>query len=164
MQFHQGRKQSAQLPVCCALASCDAALTVPQASLGHPNGARCSAAQRDVVYLPVSHLLPSYHDSRSRPHRSESPRWLAAHGRYAEALDTIANVHAGGDIGDPYVLAQWSEIRAQLIQENLEELSFMSIFQRRFWRRLFLACSVQMWCQLSGINALMYYIVVSNHS
>lgn len=58
----------------------------------------------------------------------ESPRWLAAHGRHLEALETLANVHRAGDVTDPFVLAQWGEIREYVLLFFSREFTF---FRRR---------------------------------
>lgn len=110
----------------------------------------------------------------------ESPRWLASHGRHLESLQVLANVHAHGDVLDPFVQAQYGEIRESvasfscgfgehgnagtdasrtpnprraIIVENELELGFKSIFKLKYLKRIFLGCRVQAWCQLSGINA-----------
>jgi hypothetical protein len=49
----------------------------------------------------------------------ESPRWLASKDRYEEALLVLAKLHANGNVNDPYVQAELSEIRAKLEEEKL---------------------------------------------
>lgn len=44
----------------------------------------------------------------------ESPRWLVAKGREADALHTLAYYHADGDDTDPLVLYEFEEIKAAI--------------------------------------------------
>lgn len=44
----------------------------------------------------------------------ESPRWLAKHGRWEEALEVLALVHAKGDESNVYVRREMQEIRNEV--------------------------------------------------
>ena len=44
------------------------------------------------------------------PFLPRSPRWLAKVGRTEEAIQTLADIQANGNINDPYVVAEWEEI------------------------------------------------------
>ncbi|KAM0247630.1 hypothetical protein ACHAQJ_009770 [Trichoderma viride] len=48
----------------------------------------------------------------------ESPRWLVQQDRQEEALQVLAQVHAGGDINDSYVQAELAEIVAKISYEK----------------------------------------------
>lgn len=79
----------------------------------------------------------------------ESPRWLVKRGRLEEAravLNRISEV-------DPE--AELNEIATSLRAEAGERAA--PLFQRRYAFPIFLAFTVAMFNQLSGINALMYY-------
>jgi hypothetical protein len=43
----------------------------------------------------------------------ESPRWLIDHDRIEEGLQTLAKLHANGDINDPWVRAEFDQIQVQ---------------------------------------------------
>ncbi|KAF6818995.1 High-affinity glucose transporter 4 [Colletotrichum musicola] len=89
-----------------------------------------------------------------------SPRWLAAHDRWDEAIKVLASLHGGGDVNHPKVLAQYQEIEEALRFEREEKISsFKALIAPRMYKRVLLGMSIQMWSQLSGMNIMMYYIV-----
>ncbi|MCJ1413126.1 MFS sugar transporter [Ptychographa xylographoides] len=89
-----------------------------------------------------------------------SPRWLAAQDRWEEAIQVIANLHGGGDMNHPKVLAQYQEIEEALTLERVEgKTDWAALIEPRMLRRVVLGMSVQMWSQLCGMNVMMYYIV-----
>ena len=90
----------------------------------------------------------------------KSPRWLASKGRWEEALQTLANLHANGDVNNPKVLAEYQEIEEALRFEREEAVSSMAaLAEPRIFKRVILGMSIQMWSQLCGMNVMMYYIV-----
>lgn len=90
----------------------------------------------------------------------ESPRWLGSKHRWDECLETLALLHANGDVNDPVVQAEYLEVReAVRISDESQELSFFGLFGPKMWYRTMLGTSVQMWQQLLGGNVEMYYIV-----
>ena len=52
-----------------------------------------------------------------------SPRWLATKDRWEEAIKVLANLHGGGDVNHPKVLAQYQEIEETLRFEREEAKS-----------------------------------------
>lgn len=89
-----------------------------------------------------------------------SPRWLASKDRWEEAIQVLADLHAGGDIDHPKVLAEYQEIEEALRFEREEaKSSFRALVEPRMVKRVIIGMSVQMWSQLCGINIMMYYIV-----
>jgi SP family arabinose:H+ symporter-like MFS transporter len=78
-----------------------------------------------------------------------SPRWLASKGRDTEALATLTSV---GEDSPAQALA---EIKASL---HSNDASGEALFQRRYRIPLFLAISIAIFNQLSGINAVLYYL------
>jgi SP family xylose:H+ symportor-like MFS transporter len=79
----------------------------------------------------------------------ESPRWLVKQGRVAEGRAVLLRV------GEDDVDRELAEIQASL--DSSGGRGGAALFQPRYARPIFLAWTVAMFNQLSGINALMYY-------
>lgn len=79
-----------------------------------------------------------------------SPRWLAKQGRVEEARQVLQAV------GEEQVEAELSDIVQSIETERGQGEE--RLFQRRYLLPIFLAVSVAMLNQLSGINALLYYL------
>ncbi|KAL5358552.1 general substrate transporter [Aspergillus floccosus] len=94
------------------------------------------------------------------PFFPESPRWLAGKERWEESLDTLALLHAKGDRNDPVVQVEWEEVQeaVRLAQES-KDISFLSLFGPKIWKRTVCGVSAQVWQQLLGGNVAMYYVV-----
>ncbi|KAH6616185.1 general substrate transporter [Chaetomium sp. MPI-SDFR-AT-0129] len=92
------------------------------------------------------------------PFLPRSPRWLAKVGRDQEALETLANIHAGGDTTDPLVIAEWEEIRTVLQAEVEAGQGLGKFYRNGMWRRTLAGMSVQAWQQLAGANVIVYYL------
>ncbi|KAL7276952.1 high affinity glucose transporter [Rhizina undulata] len=90
----------------------------------------------------------------------KSPRWLASKDRWNEALKVLADVHGGGDINNPKVLAEYQEIEEVIRFEREEAISsYAELAKPKILKRVILGMSIQMWSQLCGMNVMMYYIV-----
>ncbi|KAJ5641028.1 general substrate transporter [Penicillium herquei] len=91
----------------------------------------------------------------------ESPRWLIDHGRLEEGLQTLAKLHARGDINDPWVQTEYEQITTSIAHEHeTEAKSYSELFtDRSCFRRLFLACSIQAAAQMTGVSAIQYFSV-----
>ncbi|KAH0524368.1 hypothetical protein TsFJ059_006892 [Trichoderma semiorbis] len=90
----------------------------------------------------------------------ESPRWLVQKDRQEEALQVLAQVHAGGDINDPYVQAELAEIVAKLsFEKNHPPPSYFDLLLGSQRRRMWIGIGVQFWQSMTGINVIMYYAV-----
>lgn len=89
----------------------------------------------------------------------ESPRWLCDHDRADEGLKTLARLHAHGDTSDPYVLAEYDLILAQITEEHSHgKVTYLDLF--RGWpnaRRMFLVMAIQASCQMTGVSAIQYF-------
>ena len=80
----------------------------------------------------------------------ESPRWLVRRGRDAEAVAVLSR---NGE-ADPQ--EELKEIQRSL--EDEQGAKGEQVFQRRYRLPIFLAISIGMFNQLSGINAILYYL------
>ncbi|KAI0811491.1 MFS sugar transporter-like protein [Xylaria sp. FL0064] len=91
----------------------------------------------------------------------ESPRWLIDHNRADEGLATLARLHSGGDVNDPWVRAEFAQIQESIAEEHEQEAkSYIELFKNKSaFRRLFLACSIQASIQLTGVSAIQYFSV-----
>ena len=79
-----------------------------------------------------------------------SPRWLVMKGRSSEALDVLTLI----GVENPGSLL--SNIEKAVTEES--EAAGTSIFKMRYRLPIFVALSVGAFCQLSGINAVLYYL------
>ncbi|WWD21823.1 hypothetical protein CI109_106311 [Kwoniella shandongensis] len=92
----------------------------------------------------------------------ESPRWLASHNRPDESLQVIARLH-GKPVTDTDVLMQHKEIQdAVMLEASIGSGSWKELVTGRdddikSRKRLLIACSIQFFQQIGGINALIYY-------
>ena len=80
----------------------------------------------------------------------QSPRWLVAAGRHDEARQVLRLT------GETNADEEVRQIAATLIHEKGRPTE--SLFQRRYAFPIFLAVSIGMFNQLSGINAILYYL------
>jgi len=80
----------------------------------------------------------------------ESPRWLATAGRLNEARDALKKLGERNPESDLERIARTQQRQLGLRREAL--------FQARYRKPIFLAISIGMFNQLSGINAILYYL------
>src|SRR5262249_56746391 len=78
-----------------------------------------------------------------------SPRWLVKKRRYEEAGQVLQM------IGEQNYKQQLQEIIASIDAENTAN---QPLFSRKYRLPIFLAVSIGMFNQLSGINAILYYL------
>ncbi|QPG75508.1 high affinity glucose transporter [Brettanomyces nanus] len=90
----------------------------------------------------------------------ESPRWLAEHDFWDEAEEIVAKIQAHGDKTDADVMIEISEIKEQiLIDEAAKDVTYATLFNKKYCMRTITAIFAQIWQQLTGMNVMMYYIV-----
>ncbi|KAL2832591.1 putative MFS sugar transporter [Aspergillus cavernicola] len=88
----------------------------------------------------------------------ETPRWLAKNGFMKESLQTVADLHSGGDIEAEHVKQVFTEIQEAVIYEsNLGKSSWLEMFTR-YRKRTIIGVTVQMFAQLNGINIISFYL------
>jgi sugar porter (SP) family MFS transporter len=80
----------------------------------------------------------------------ESPRWLAMQGRSAEALATLQQLGGSDAAAELNAIARSIHVESTLKHESL--------FQRRYRKPIVLAVLIAAFNQLSGINAVLYYL------
>lgn len=83
-----------------------------------------------------------------------SPRWLAMKGRYEDAIQTLKNLLQNSSDAE----AEFENICASLAQSKVEQAQDEKLFQKKYFFPIFLAFSIAAFNQLSGINALLYYL------
>jgi hypothetical protein len=97
-------------------------------------------------------LVPCFFLMIGLPFLPESPRWLAKVDRSEEAIQTLADIQAGGNIDDPTVVAEWEEITTTLAAERSALPGWRKFVYNGMWKRTLAGFSVQMWQQNSGAN------------
>ncbi|PHH92621.1 hypothetical protein CDD83_6548 [Cordyceps sp. RAO-2017] len=90
----------------------------------------------------------------------ETPRWLAAHDRPDECLNVLARMQSASTSDDEVVKIHRNILRAVASEFSVgtgswRDLLIKDAVQTR--KRLALACAIQIFQQLGGINAVIYY-------
>jgi MFS transporter, SP family, arabinose:H+ symporter len=80
----------------------------------------------------------------------ESARWLVTQNKCAEALTVLQSLESDDPLG------KLEEIHASMAAEKTERGE--RLFQRKYAFAIFLAVSIGLFNQLSGINAILYYL------
>jgi sugar porter (SP) family MFS transporter len=91
----------------------------------------------------------------------ESPRWLVAKGREAEALKTLAYYHADGNAEDPLVKYEFEEIKAAIEFDRTvaANVGWKSLFTKiGNLRRLRIIVALAFFSQWSGNGLVSYYL------
>lgn len=88
----------------------------------------------------------------------ETPRWLLDHDQDHEGMIVIADLYADGDVEDESAKAEYRGIKENVLISRIEggERLYRYMFQR-YKKRLSIACFLQMFAQLNGINIVSYY-------
>ncbi|KIY73957.1 general substrate transporter [Cylindrobasidium torrendii FP15055 ss-10] len=89
----------------------------------------------------------------------ESPRWLAEKGRMDEAAQTLARLHAHGNISDPFVISQMDDVKNEILKaKEIGESSWTELFAvKSNFRRVCLGYILQFSVQMTGVSAIQYY-------
>jgi MFS family permease len=89
----------------------------------------------------------------------ESPRWLIDHGKEDQGLQTLARLHANGDSGDAWVLAEYRQIQLAVAHEHEQAAgAYRDLFtEKSSLRRLLLVTALQASVQMTGVSAIQYF-------
>ncbi|KAI4719894.1 general substrate transporter [Aureobasidium sp. EXF-10727] len=94
---------------------------------------------------------------------NESPRWLVSVGRQEEAHQSLADMHAGGDMSSPLVQLEIREIEATLTAErdahNAASYREMLSTKGNRWR-LFVTITLGFFTQWVGNGVVSYYLAL----
>lgn len=90
----------------------------------------------------------------------ETPRWLAGHDFYDESLDVLRRLNSH-KMSDMDIIALHEDImRTVAVEKQIGAGSWKDLLKNdsiQSQRRLLIACGIQMFQQLGGINAIIYY-------
>jgi hypothetical protein len=90
----------------------------------------------------------------------ETPRWLAAHGRQEESLQVLRRLKGHNASEDDILKLHADIVNTVRVETELNAGSWKDILrsdQIHSRRRFLIACSIQIFQQLGGINAVIYY-------
>lgn len=90
----------------------------------------------------------------------ESPRWLAAHGKTNESLNVLARLHSDHMTEEQIKSLHIDIVRTCEFENSLGTGSWSDLSKNdaiQSQRRFLIACAIQSFQQLGGINALIYY-------
>ncbi|KAH8685384.1 sugar transporter-like protein, partial [Tricladium varicosporioides] len=90
----------------------------------------------------------------------ESPRWLAAHSYQAESLEVLQRLHRDHKTEEDINLLHQQIVKAVELESSVGSGSWRDLLHNdkiQSQRRFLIACGIQSFQQLGGINALIYY-------
>nr|SIP56014.1 putative Sugar Porter [Yarrowia alimentaria] len=91
----------------------------------------------------------------------ESPRWLASKDRWDESIQVLRQIHSGGYGSEDDITLEIEEIReAVRIEHETKGMRFWHLFEKNSINRTMVGLWAQIWQQLTGMNVMMYYIVL----
>jgi MFS family permease len=90
----------------------------------------------------------------------ESARWLEQHGLHEDAIVALAQTHSNGAVDHPAVQLHMLEISQTLeFERDRKPYNVAQVMSdKNSLRRIFLACTVAVFCMLCGNNIVSYYL------
>lgn len=107
------------------------------------------AAARNWRWMFISAVIPSVLLFIGLAFLPETPRWLAARGRFDEAWKTLVRIET------PEEAKRNMEELHEVIQTD--QLKFRELFSKRFTRPLVVGMGLAVFQQVTGINTIIYY-------
>lgn len=88
----------------------------------------------------------------------ETPRWLLDHNHDIEGMIVISDLYADGDVEDEKAKEEYRLIKENILIARIEggERSYRYMLTK-YAKRVSVACFLQMFAQLNGINIVSYY-------
>lgn len=88
----------------------------------------------------------------------ETPRWLLDHNHDIEGMIVISDLYADGDVEDEKAKDEYRLIKENILIARIEggERSYRYMLTK-YAKRVSVACFLQMFAQLNGINIVSYY-------
>ena len=121
------------------------------------NGVRTSYIWRVPTILQCIFLIPMIFIVLIIP---ETPRWLAARDRNEEALEVLTRLNKGKMSHEEIQNIHSDIVRTVAIEKSIGAGTWGDLLKNdsiQSRRRFLIACSIQAFQQLGGINALVYY-------
>lgn len=88
----------------------------------------------------------------------ETPRWLIRNGFAEDGKQALADLHGTGDVTDPEIERSFKEITEAIqLEECLGQATWGQLF-KQYTRRTIVGITCQMFAQLNGINAILYFL------
>lgn len=87
----------------------------------------------------------------------ESPRWLAKKDRWEECCHIISSIHANNNLDENFIQMEIQQLKdACELERDRTDNSYIDLFRPHMLWRTHIVVFVQIWCQLTGINAILY--------
>jgi sugar porter (SP) family MFS transporter len=100
-------------------------------------------------WMFISAVVPSIMLLAGLMYLPETPRWLAAHGRFANAAEVLARIE-----GPDKAARDLEELRHVT---EIDQLKFRDLLVRRFRKPLMAGIGLAIFQQVTGVNTIVYY-------